>query len=104
MDELIGGCAPGWELDDPPYLKPLGFTSLTAQELIASGRAPMLRVTAEHNMVNNHPVYSATEVNRLLQYAQRMRDLADRLQAARVTSYSGSRSDAAHVCCTSHES
>jgi hypothetical protein len=26
-------------------------------------------------------VYSATEVNRLLQYAQRMRDLADRLQA-----------------------
>ncbi|MDN3040561.1 hypothetical protein P2L35_12750 [Enterococcus faecium] len=81
MDELIGDCAPGWELDDPPYLKPLGFTSLTAQELIASGRAPMLRVTAEHNMVNNHPVYSATEVNRLLQYAQRMRDLADRLQA-----------------------
>ncbi|QBX06615.1 hypothetical protein H1O16_gp202 [Burkholderia phage BcepSaruman] len=72
-------------LDDAPHLTPLGFANrLYVDSLyVDSVEHSMLRLNRERTAYHDMPVYGVDEVQKLLRYAQEMRDLADRLQSER---------------------
>lgn len=67
-------------LDDAPHLTPLGFAN---RLYVDSVEHSMLRLNRERTAYHDMPVYGVDEVQKLLRYAQEMRDLADRLQSGR---------------------